>query len=299
MTLAYKKEIGIGLSVLIALLCLFFIVNYLKGVNIFHSSNYYYSTYTDVKGLAVSAPVTLNGFKVGQVKNIKYDYSNPGYVNVELSLTSDLKIPEGSEAELSIDLLGTTSVVLHLTDSKEYLKVGSELAGVVSSGMTERLSQEVIPQVGPILQKIDSLLTGMNSLVSDPAVINTVSRMDEISKNLNLAMINLTRASRSLPKVMENVDSTTAHIAVLSANIAEFSEGLNKLPLDSTMRNVNRISENLRVLSDELNNPNSTLGLLINDPQLYRSLNKTVNSLDSLFIDIKKNPKRYINIKLL
>lgn len=299
MTLAYKKEIGIGLSVLIALLCLFFIVNYLKGVNIFHSSNYYYSTYTDVKGLAVSAPVTLNGFKVGQVKNIKYDYSNPGHVNVELSLTSDLKIPEGSEAELSIDLLGTTSVVLHLTDSKEYLKVGSELAGVVSSGMTERLSQEVIPQVGPILQKIDSLLTGMNSLVSDPAVINTVSRMDEISKNLNLAMINLTRASRSLPKVMENVDSTTAHIAVLSANIAEFSEGLNKLPLDSTMRNVNRISENLRVLSDELNNPNSTLGLLINDPQLYRSLNKTVNSLDSLFIDIKKNPKRYINIKLL
>lgn len=299
MTLAYKKEIGIGLSVLIALLCLFFIVNYLKGVNIFHSSNYYYSTYTDVKGLAVSAPVTLNGFKVGQVKNIKYDYSNPGHVNVELSLTSDLKIPEGSEAELSIDLLGTTSVVLHLTDSKEYLKVGSELAGVVSSGMTERLSQEVIPQVGPILQKIDSLLTGMNSLVSDPAVINTISRMDEISKNLNLAMINLTRASRSLPKVMENVDSTTAHIAVLSANIAEFSEGLNKLPLDSTMRNVNRISENLRVLSDELNNPNSTLGLLINDPQLYKSLNKTVNSLDSLFIDIKKNPKRYINIKLL
>lgn len=299
MTLAYKKEIGIGLSVLIALLCLFFIVNYLKGVNIFHSSNYYYSTYTDVKGLAVSAPVTLNGFKVGQVKNIKYDYSNPGHVNVELSLTSDLKIPEGSEAELSIDLLGTTSVVLHLTDSKEYLKVGSELAGVVSSGMTERLSQEVIPQVGPILQKIDSLLTGMNSLVSDPAVINTISRMDEISKNLNLAMINLTRASRSLPKVMENVDSTTAHIAVLSANIAEFSEGLNKLPLDSTMRNVNRISENLRVLSDELNNPNSTLGLLINDPQLYKSLNKTVNGLDSLFIDIKKNPKRYINIKLL
>ena len=299
MKLAYKKEIGIGLSVLVALLCLFFLINYLKGINIFHSSNYYFVSYTDVKGLAISAPVSLNGYKVGQVKDIKYDYANPGHIDVELSLTSELKIPKGSKAQLSIDLLGTTSINLELSSGNEYYKVGDYIDGVVGSGMTEKLSEDVIPQVGPILEKVDSLLTGMNRLVSDPALMSTLSRMDAISANLNVAMANLSRASISLPEGIQNADSTMSNIAVLSANLAEFSEGLNKLPLDSTMANVNRISDNLRVLSDELNNPNSTLGLLLHDPQLYQSLTKTVGSLDSLFIDIKKNPKRYISIKLL
>ena len=65
------------------------------------------------------------------------------------------------------------------------------------------------------------------------------------------------------------------------------------------MMNLKVTTDNLRQLTEDHKNPNSSLGLLMNDPALYNNLNSTVSSLDSLFIDIKKNPKRYINIKLL
>lgn len=299
MKLKNSKEIGIGLSVLIALFCLFFLVNYLKGINIFHSSNYYIVSYHDVKGLAISAPVTLNGYKVGQVKDINYDYNKPGNIDVELNLTSKLHIPYGSKAIIEVDMLGTPSVVLELAKGTKFHNVGDTLQGGVQNGMVENLSQDVVPQVGPILHKIDSLLVGMNTLVNDPAMSATIKRLDAISANLDVAVRNLRMASGTMPKVMQNVDSTVVNLAALSSNLAEFTAGINKLPIDSTMANVNRISENLRQLTEDLNNPDSSLGLLLHDPQLYRSLNNTVGSLDSLFIDIKKNPKRYINIKLL
>jgi len=299
MNIKNKKEISIGLSVLIALFCLFFLVNYLKGTNIFHSSNYYIVNYHDVKGLSISAPVTLNGFKVGQVKDVEYDYSNPGNINVELSLTSKLKIPRGSKAVITVDMLGTTSIILKLANDTKFHKIGDTLIGEVESGLMENISTDVVPQINPILEKVDSLLAGLNKLVNDPAMAATVKRLETISTNLDLAIANLRNASKAMPGIMQNVDSTTVNLTALSAKINEFADGLNKLPVDSTMANINAISENLRILSSDLRNPDSSLGMLLHDPDLYNSLNRTIGDLDSLFIDIKKNPKRYINIKLL
>lgn len=92
----YSKELIIGLSVLIAALVLFFGINYLKGINLFKAANYYYVSYTNVNGLTVSAPVTINGFKVGQVRDITYEYDNPGHILVEISLDKQLRVPEGA-----------------------------------------------------------------------------------------------------------------------------------------------------------------------------------------------------------
>lgn len=97
---------------LIAIAILIFGINFLKGVNLFKASNYYYATYNNVEGLAESAHVTLNGFNVGQVREIRYDYDHPGNVNVEISLDKSLKLPQGTKALLTSDMLGTASIVL-------------------------------------------------------------------------------------------------------------------------------------------------------------------------------------------
>lgn len=97
----FSKELTIGLCVVLALLILFFGIDYLKGINVFKASNYYYVSYTNVNGLAVSSPVTASGFKVGLVREIRYEYDNPGHVLVEISLDKALKIPSGTKAELS------------------------------------------------------------------------------------------------------------------------------------------------------------------------------------------------------
>lgn len=92
----YSRELIIGMSVLVALLVLFFGIDYLKGINVFKAANYYYVSYTNVNGLTVSSPVTINGFKVGQVRDINYEYDNPGHVLVELSLDKKLKVPRAA-----------------------------------------------------------------------------------------------------------------------------------------------------------------------------------------------------------
>lgn len=294
-----KKEITISICVIVALCLLFLGIDFLKGVNVFKPANYYTATYTNVNGLAVSAPVTLNGFKVGLVRSIEYQYDNPGHVAVELSLDKELKLPVGSKAVIVCDMLGTATVQLELTANKEFYPVGSEVESETASGLMDSVSKDLMPNIAEIFPKVDSLLTSINKLVSDPAVIASVKRLDAITANLEASTNSLNKSVKSLPVLMTGVNSTVDNVNRLTGNLAEVSEDLKSCPLDSTLQNIQQTTENLRMLTQELNNPNSTLGLLMKNPELYNNLNNTVKSLDSLFVDIKKSPKRYINIKLL
>ena len=294
-----KKEATIGLCVIIALFILFIGINFLKGVNIFKAANYYYAVYENAAGLQDSAPVTLDGFKVGLVREINYEYNNPGHVKVELSLDRSLKLPEGSKAVIEQDILGTSTVVLYLSDSKNYHKVGDEIEGVTAKGLMENVSQNLMPGVATIFPKIDSLLTSLNRVVGDPALMASVKRLDAITLNLEQTMRQLNATAGSLPPVMNNVGGITKNLNAMSGDLAEFSARINDMPVDSMMNNVMALSENLKTLSASLNNPDSSLGMLTHDAELYDNLNNCAASLDSLLIDVKRNPKRYISIKLL
>lgn len=294
-----KKEIIIGLCVVIALFALFMGINFLKGINVFKAANYYYATYTDAAGLQVSAPVTLNGFKVGQVRDINYQFDDPGHVKVELSLDRALRLPSGTKAVISLDLLGSATVALKPTSATTYEKVGSTLQGETAAGLMDNVSQNLMPSVSAIFPKIDSLLTNLNLIVADPALRSSVARLDAITLNLEQTMRTINRTAGQLPPVMGNVNEITTNLSTMSGALAELSNDLKELPIDSTMQNITALSANLRTLSEQLNNPDSSLGLLTHDRALYDNLNNCAASLDSLLIDVKRNPKRYISIKLL
>lgn len=294
-----RKEILIGLCVVVALFALFFGINFLKGINVFKAANYYYATYTNAAGLQVSAPVTLNGFKVGQVRSINYEYDSPGNVKAELSLDRQLKLPKGTKAIIQQDILGTSTVTLHPTTSTEYEAVGSTLIGETASGLMDNVSQNLMPAVSAIFPKIDSLLTNINALMANPALATSISRLDDITLSIDKTMRNVNATTRALPPVMNNVTSITENLNTMSGALAELSADLKEMPIDSTMQNIYVLSENLKTLSASLNNPNSSLGLITHDRALYDNLNNCAASLDSLLIDVKRNPKRYISIKLL
>lgn len=294
-----SKELIIGLSVLVALFVLFFGINYLKGINIFKDSNYYYASYTNVAGLAKSAPVTVNGFKVGLVKDIQYEYDNPGHVLVEISLDKHLKVPQGTEAVISSDMLGTASVVLKMGTSKDYHTVGDHLAGVTEKGLMDNVTADIMPSVTALVPKIDSLLTAAATLASDPALAQSVKRLDAITANLETSTRLLSRTMAPLPGITSSATQTVARIDTVSANLATLSGNLAELPIQTTFDKINSITASLAELLKAMESDESTLGLLMHDPMLYNNLNGAVSSLDSLLIDVKKNPKRYISIKLL
>lgn len=295
-----KKEILVGLTVALALVLLFVGINFLKGVNVFKAANYYYATYTDVAGLSTSAPVTINGFKVGQVRSVEYQYDNPGHVVVEFSVDKALRIPQGSQAVITTDLLGTATIALRMSaDRSAFYSVGDTVATGVDAGLMSAVSNDVMPAVSAIIPKIDSLITGLNTLVSDPALSASVRRMDNITADLGASVQSLRTVMAAMEPISRNVTSITANVDTISGNLSTVSGELAAAPVDSIMGELNRTVANLEQLTAALNNPDSSIGRLTSDPELYNNINSTVMSLDSLFVDIKRNPKRYISIKLL
>ena len=294
----FSREIIIGASVLIALLALVFGINYLKGVNIFKAANYYYASYTNVAGLAQSAPVTLNGYKVGLVRDIAYEYDNPGHVKVEISLDRQLLLPEGTSAVIVTDMLGTSTIELRMGTSPNLLEVGSKISGVVGSDLMDKVSTELMPSIIQIAPHIDSLVVALTAVAADPALVNSVRRLDAIMANLEATT---TQLNRTVPALLKNANSTMANVSDISANISQvssalavLSDDLKRMPLDSTLRNINSITANLDEATSKLNSTNSSLGLLLNDPGLYHNLNNSAAHVDSILIDLKKQPKRYI-----
>ncbi|MDE5912823.1 MAG: MlaD family protein [Muribaculaceae bacterium] len=293
-----RKLFVIGISVIVAVVLLVCGIDYLKGINVFHSSNYYYATYTNVTGLSVSAPVTANGFKVGQVREIRYQYDNPGYVTAELALDRELKVPAGTVAVLAIDMLGTASIQLKMPDSTDYAPVGSELQTRINAGLMESLGGDLLPSVSAMVPKIDSLLSAVTVLVSDPALSQSIKRLDAITANLEATTAAVSAAARPLPAVVADARIITGNLQRMSGHLDSLTAALNAMPLNETMENVKVITANLSALTAELQSSDSSIGLLLHDPALYNNLNATVSSLDSLFIDIKAHPKRYLKFSV-
>lgn len=295
----FRKEVVIGLIVIISIAILVVGIDFLKGVNVFKASNYYYATYSNVEGLSQSAPVMLNGYKVGQVRDITYLYENPGHVLVEISVNKDLHLPRGTKAVIVTDLLGTANIQLDMASGTDFHTIGDTLIATNAVGLMQNVQEQIMPAVSAIFPKIDTLLTSVNTLVSDPAILASVKRLDAITANLEASTRRLNALMATLPPITKNVTDISENLNLASADMAAFTSRVKELPVDSLVANINDVTANLRQLTEDLGNKNSTLGKLMNDPALYNSLNSSVSSLDSLLVDIKKNPKRYISIKLL
>ena len=309
-----SKELIIGCSVIVALLILFFGINYLKGINLFKPANFYTVNYDNVAGLETAASVTIDGYKVGQVRDIEFDYNHPGKIKVTLALNENLRVPEDSRALIESSMLGGPSIIIKLGSSKKMIPMGGEIQGATNPGLMSTVSNEILPQVTDLLPMLDSLMVNLNNtaynisrLSGHPALTSSVKRMDDITMNIAALSGDLRNSlGTQVPGLMRQASSIATNLDSVANNLALLSCKLKNMPLDATMEDVSEIvtnmrnvSSNLTTLSQSLNNPDGTLGLLMRDPELYSNLNRVTSDIDSLIVDIKRNPKRYISIKLL
>ena len=296
----FSKEFTIGICVLIALVILFFGIDYLKGINMFKPANFYYASYENVAGLEIAAPVTIDGYKVGQVHEINFNYENPGKIKVLLALDKQLMVPEDSKASIEVGLLGSSSIALSLGQSSKMIEVGGDIPTHTTGRLMSALSNDIMPQINSILPKVDSLLYNLNLVVANPALHSSIERLDLITSNITDVTTGLNSVMNTqVPVILNNAGSITTNLDTITANLTYLSAQLKALPLQSTMNNVDEITTNLVSVSNQLNSKNGTLGMLMNDPELYNRLNQVSADIDSLIVDLKKNPKRYISIKLL
>lgn len=296
----FNREFVIGLSVIMAILILVFGIDYLKGINLFRPSHYYTAYYDNVDELSVSSPVLINGYKVGQVRELNFDYKRPGKIEVVLALDKNLELPEGTRAEIGTTLLSGARIELAVGKGPKSIPFGSELPTGSKAGLMTAVQDGLMPAITSILPKVDSLLYNLNQIAGNPAIGQSINRLDGITADLLATTGGLnTMMNKQVPAIAGNAARATQGIDTIVNNLGLLSYQLKSLPLNTTVDNVNQLTANLSDFSKQLTDKNSTLGLLTSDPELYNRLNQVSADIDSLIVDIKKNPKRYISIKLL
>ena len=288
-----SREAKIGLITIIGLFLLYFGMNFLKGVDIFTPTNYYFVKFKNVSELQKSAPVYVDGFKVGLVNDILYDYENNEDFLVQISLDKSMKIETGTYVQISTGFTTGASLNIYLNKHVEtYHSPGDTLEGRNVSGLMDIVSSEIVPQVTDLLPKIDSILTGLQLLITHPALASSFDHIERTTANLEKSTAQLNAMmSRDLPQIISNFNT-------ISADFTEVSAELKKIEFEGTMRSVDSAIKNLDRMTQQMNSKDNSLGLLLNDRQLYDNLNETAFNASNLMFDLKENPKRYVHFSL-
>lgn len=289
------KEIKIALVAIVGILIMYFGINFLKGMNLFSTNNAYYMTFDDIQGLGASTPIYADGYKVGTVDGLEYDYKENGPIKVKVDINKDLRIPQGSKAEIVKDLMGNLQVNLLLANNpRERVEPGGIIPGAVNGGMMDKAAN-LIPVVEKMLPKLDSILTSVNALLADPALAASLHNVETITSNLTVSTRELNTLMASLnkqvPGMVRKANGVLDNTNRLTANLAS-------LDVQGTLNKVNQTLESAHQFTEKLNSNQGSLGLLMNDTKLYDNLTSTMSHADSLVIDLKAHPKRYVHFSV-
>ena len=291
----FSSEVKIALVAILGVAILFFGMNFLKGLTIFSSDDNYYARFSDISGLSASSPVYANGYRVGVVEAIQFDYTKPDHIVAVLGLDNQLKLPRGTVAEITSDFLGNVKLELRFGPNPvDLLALGDTIEGSLQGGIMAKAA-ELMPQIEQMLPKLDSILASVNGLLGDPALASTLHSVEQITGNLTSTT---QQVNRLLATVNGHVPSMAASMDSVLANAEQLSAQLNQLDLQGVMQHVDQVLENVRLLTAQLNSKEGSVGLLMNDPSLYENLTSTMRAADSLLQDIKEHPARYINVSV-
>jgi len=261
-----------------------------------------YAVYPDVGGLQPGTPVSINGFNVGKVNDIRF-MDAKGNLLVTFTVSSDFMFSKNSPAVLfDSGILGGKGLrILPLFDDAPLAKNGDTLTTNTQPGLAELAEQKFTP----FLQKFESAVSG-----ADSVLVNVNEVLDEKTKKdlrgaisgLSTLINNLQGSATELNKILKNnggkLDSSLNNFQALTANFSKLADSLNNSGLPKTLRSLESTVSNLDNLMAKIENGDGTLGKLMNDEELYGNLNNASRELDLLLQDFRLNPKRYVNVSV-
>ncbi len=288
-----SREAKIGFTGLVALVLLFFTIKFLQGVSLFTTQDTYYINFRDAKGLAKSSPVYADGYNVGIVSDIHYDYDRPGNgVIVEISVEHGIRIPLGTSAVLDEAMLGGCTLNLMMGNNPmERLSVNDTIPSAENNGLMAKAAA-MIPQLEQTLAKVDTLLTTLNTLMADPNLQKIIANTEHLTANLD-------QSSRDLNRLMEkDLPQMTQTFNQAGQNIVQLTDKLNRVDIEGTMAKVDHTMAGMQQMTERLNSPDNNVGLLLNDTLLYHNLTRVTLGASQLVEDLRNHPKRYVHFSV-
>ncbi|MCX6251872.1 MAG: MlaD family protein [Bacteroidetes bacterium] len=316
MKISISKEIRVGIVFVIATAVLIWGVMYLKGLEFFTHKRVVYAVYMRVNGLVKSNPVVISGLKVGQVKDLYFSRRDRGKIIAELYLINDYPIPKNSTAVItSSDLLGSKQVAIVIGDSQEMINEGDTLKATIEATLGEELNQQIIPlkkKTEKLIGSIDTLAGTLQQVLNESTRNNLAKSIENIKDALqNLShltynidtlvggeKVRLSKIIKNVESISNNLKQNNDKINHIFTNFSNISDSIAKLNIPSTLVQVNNAIRNLSQVIDKVNKGNGSLGLLINNNDLYQELTKAAKDLNLLLEDIKANPKKYLKVSV-
>lgn len=310
------REIKIGALTVVAVFIFVWGLNYLKGRDIFSRQLRFYAIYEDVSGLISSNPVSVNGVNIGQVNRITFMPDGSGRILVENIIDRQLQIPVNSVSMLTgMSLTGSREIVIQLGDATRFIQDGDTLV----SGQQVSIQEEVSQMVAPIKQRAEDLFSQIDSvMVVFQAIFSTQTQhnITQSFESIQQTLQNLESTTHKLDKgfekesgrisnimanaesISENLKNNNELISNAVANLSSVSDSIAAANIGQTLDNVEKSVESLSLIMEKINQGDGTLGLLVNDKELYHNLESSSKQLELLLEDIRKNPGKYFRISV-
>lgn len=288
----YSREFKVGVLAIVCLGILYFGFNFLKGINIFSPTKVYVGTFERINGLTAQAPVYIKGYQVGLVESIQYDFKQNPAFTVNVSIDKTIELPRGTQMALVADgLLGGGAIELQLpimpNRAMPYQK-GDTLPTHIVPGLVDNLQTGLLANLDSLLNQANILLASLNSEVEEGSLRNTLRNVERITNDLTVSSRDIRSLThQQLPALMTKVDSTMV-------GLQEIVNDVNAANIQQTIGNVDNT---INTLNAALQSQDGTLGLLLNDKELYDNLNgalqnldNAVQNVDTIMMSIKARP---------
>jgi phospholipid/cholesterol/gamma-HCH transport system substrate-binding protein len=311
------KEAKIGLFAVITIAALFWGLNFLKGKNVFSPSYTYYAIYTRVDGLKPTNDVMLSGYKVGTVKSIQFEDGFTGNLIVAIQVEKKYPIPLGSVVKLiSSDIMGGKAIRLEISENKNFHQPYDTINASIETGLLD----QIVYEMGPMKDKAESLMSGMESVMivlQEVFKEDNLNNLDQSFLSLRNSLENIETISRSMGSllgsdsskfnlIVSNLDSITSNlkgnkekINTAIENFSSISDSIAKSNISSMLAHADSTLMQLNDITSKINKGNGTMGMLLHNDTLYNNLEKASRNLELLLLDIKTNPRRYINFSII
>jgi len=300
--LKLSKEVKTGILAIGAILLLIFGYSYLKGTNLLEKHREFFVKYQNVEGLAIAAPVTINGLTVGKVQDIAFANQKGGLI-VKFSVEKDFDFSKNSIVRIySTGLIGGKSLgIFPQYDSSNIAKSGDTLAGDIEDGMLSAVTKALGPlekKVSNTLATVDTLLLNVNDIVDT----ETRKNLKEAILNLNTTLNSFSGVSENLNNILSNntskLNSTFTNLDKTTGNLSRLTDSLAQLETGKLVTDLQNVVDKMNAIVSGVDNGEGSIGKLLKDDKLYENLEGASRQLEQLLQDVKLNPKRYVHISV-
>lgn len=300
----FSKELKIGVFVVVVLTASFFLINYLRGEDIMNREIELVSQYDNVEGLVASAPVFIKGYKAGKVSEVVYKPES-GNFKVTCSIKKEFAIPEDSRMTIyAVDIMGGKGVRIDLGSSEDMAKDGDMLQPAFEPGLMDGLSAGIGPLLDKVNHTLDSLgvtVSGVNRVLSEKntaSISRTVAHLERTMADVSQVVANVEGKSKELDQFVDALSAFAGKLDGLAAKVDTTMTGVNDFVGTLNESDIDSLVVSFRELLENINDPNGTIGKLLNDGSVYDSVDSLLNDVDTLVRKIQENPKKYIRISV-